>query len=47
MTSSALILMITVWSTVTFATGYFFYLVLKTPSKPEPDSFIENDVIDR
>jgi hypothetical protein len=43
MSSSALILMVSVWSIVTFATLYFFYLVLKTPNKPEPDSFTDND----
>lgn len=47
MSTQALTLLIIVWSTVTFATGYFFYLVLKTPNKPEPDSFTDNDVIDR
>lgn len=24
-------------------TGYFFYRVLKTPPKPEPDSYTDND----
>jgi len=43
MSSSALILMISVWTVVISATGYFFYLVLKTPNKPEPDSFEDND----
>lgn len=46
MTTSALILMVTVWSVVTLTTGYFFYLVLKTPNKGEPDSYTDNDVID-
>lgn len=24
-------------------TGYFFYRVLRTPPKPEPDSYADND----
>jgi len=28
---------------VTGITIYFFWLVLKTPPKPEPDSYLEND----
>lgn len=28
---------------VTVLTGYFFWKVLKTPPKPEPDSYSEND----
>lgn len=43
MSTSALILMVSVWSIVTFATLYFFYLVLKTPNKPEPDAYEDND----
>tara|TARA_Y100000589_G_scaffold328039_1_gene371266 strand:+ start:99999 stop:100160 length:162 start_codon:yes stop_codon:yes gene_type:complete len=43
METSALIMMITVQGTVTLLTGYFFYKVLKTPPKPKPDSFSEND----
>lgn len=43
MTTGALILMISVQATVTIITGYFFYKVLKTPPKPEPDSYSEND----
>jgi heme/copper-type cytochrome/quinol oxidase subunit 2 len=43
MNTSALILMVSVWTIVTFATLYFFWKVLRTPSKPEPDSFSEND----
>ena len=29
--------------TVTAVTGYFFYLVLSTPPKQEPDSYEDND----
>jgi hypothetical protein len=43
MNSSALILMVSVMIIVTVITAYFFYKVLVTPSKPEPDSFNEND----
>jgi hypothetical protein len=43
METPALILVVTVWSTVTFITGYFFYKILTVPKKAEPDSFIEND----
>jgi hypothetical protein len=43
MNTSALILIILVWSIVTGLTGYFFYVVLKAPPKPEPDSFTDND----
>lgn len=43
MNSTALILMVTVQATVLCITGYFFYRVLTTPAKPEPDSFSEND----
>lgn len=43
MGTSALITMIVVQVTVTAITGYFFYKVLTTPPKPEPDSFSEND----
>lgn len=43
MSTSALILMVSVQVTVTLVTGYFFYRVLKSPAKPEPDSYSEND----
>lgn len=43
MTNAALIFMVTVQLSVTFITGYFFYKVLVTPPKPEPDSYSEND----
>gem|GEM_PF-1918395 len=32
MNTSALILLITVWSSVIFITGYFFYKILTIPS---------------
>ncbi len=43
MNTSAIILMLITQITVTAFTIYFFRKVLKTPSKPEPDSFDEND----
>lgn len=43
MSTSALILMVSVQVTVTVVTAYFFYRVLKSPAKPEPDSYSEND----
>ena len=41
MTTSALITMIVVQVSVTLITAYFFRKVLKTPPKPEPDSYEE------
>jgi len=43
MKTEALITMLTAVGTVTAVTGYFFYLVLSTPPKQEPDSFSDND----
>jgi hypothetical protein len=43
MSSSALILMISVWTLVTVITGYFFYKVFTVKKHSEPDSFTEND----
>lgn len=43
MSGSALFMMITTVTVVTLVTAYFFWLVLKTPSREEPDSFSEND----
>jgi len=43
MNTSALVLMVTVMVIVSSITGYFFYKVLVTPSKPEPDSYSDND----
>lgn len=48
MTTSALILMVSVWTIVTCVTGFFFYKVLTTKPNPEPDSFEDNDdVVER
>ncbi len=43
MNTSALIMMIATQVIVTFVTVYFFVRVLKTPPKPEPDSYEDND----
>jgi hypothetical protein len=43
MTTSAIIMMIGVQMTVACITAYFFWKVLKTPPRPEPDSYAEND----
>lgn len=43
MNTSALILMVVTQVTVTAVTVYFFFRVLNTPQKPEPDSYTDND----
>ena len=43
METQALVLMVTVWTAVTFTTGFFFYKVLTTKPRPEPDSYLDND----
>jgi hypothetical protein len=43
MNPSALIVMLTTLTVVTLVTGYFFFRVLTTPPKPEPDSYTESD----
>ena len=47
MNTSALILMLCSMGTVTTLTIYFFYRVLTTPPKPEPDNFVDNDAESR
>lgn len=44
MNTSAMILMISVQLTVICCVAYFYFRVLTTPPKPEPDSFADNDV---
>lgn len=39
----ALVLMISTMTLVTVITGYFFIRVLRTPPRPEPDSYADND----
>lgn len=43
MNSTALTMMLITEITVTGITLFYFYKVLRTPPKPEPDSFIGND----
>jgi hypothetical protein len=43
MSTSGLIMMVVTMVIVTSATAYFFWRVLKTPPKAEPDSFEDND----
>jgi hypothetical protein len=43
METQALTTMVIAKVLVTVITSYFFYLVLKTPPKQEPDSYSEND----
>jgi hypothetical protein len=47
MTTSALILMILVQGTVVGVTLHFFLKVLRSPMQDEPDSYSENDDIQR
>lgn len=43
MSSIALTMMISTVTIVALITGYFFWKVLKTPPREEPNSFSEND----
>lgn len=43
MNTSALVVMLSTITVVTSLTVYFFIRVLRTPPKPEPDSYSEND----
>ncbi len=43
MNNSALVLMISSEVIIASVTIYFFWRVLKAPKNPEPDSFLEND----
>lgn len=43
MSKEALIMVIAVWTIVPSITVYFFYKVLTTPKKEEPDSYTDND----
>ena len=45
MNTSALITMMISQGIVIVVTIYFFFRVLKTPPKPEPDSYEDNDDI--
>jgi len=43
MTTGALVMMILAEGIITVITVYFFWKVIKTPPRKEPDSFVEND----
>lgn len=43
MSSTGLTTLLMAEGIITFFTFYFFWKVLRTPPKPEPDSFSEND----
>lgn len=47
MNTSAIILMVTVQLAVTLCVVYFYYQVLTAPPKPEPDSYEDNDDMQR
>lgn len=47
MNSLALFIMILSMGSVTSAAIYFFYRVVTTPPKPEPDSYTDNDDVPR
>jgi hypothetical protein len=47
MNTSALIMMVSVESVVLILTAWFFYKVLTTKPKPEPDSYSENGDVER
>lgn len=47
MNTSALITMIATEVIITAVTFYFFWRVLKTPPRPEEDSYSENDEEER
>ena len=47
MNKLALITMIISQGIVTAFTAYYFVKVLRTPPKPEPDSFTENEDVER
>jgi hypothetical protein len=43
MNTTALVMMLVTEIIVTVITVYYFVKVLRTPPKPEPDSFTDND----
>ena len=47
MSISALVTMLSSWIMISFFTIRFFLKVLRTPSKPEPDSYTDNDPVKR
>jgi hypothetical protein len=47
MNTLPLIMMVSTITIITVITGYFFYKVLTTKPKAEPDSYSENDDVPR
>lgn len=47
MNNNALTMMLVTEITITAITFYFFWKVLRTPHKPEPDSYSGNDEVKR
>lgn len=47
MSSSGMITMLVTEITITLITGFFFFKVLFGKPKPEPDSYSENDDVER
>ena len=45
MSTAAWITMISAWAVIAYYTIKFFIKVLTTPSKPEPDSYTDNDPV--
>jgi hypothetical protein len=43
MSTEGLTMMLVTEITVTLITAFFFFKILKTPNKQEPDSYSEND----
>lgn len=43
MSTGAFLMMVIVQVATTLITAFFFWKVLKTPPRPEPDSYSEND----
>lgn len=47
MSASALLMLVITEVTVASFTAYFFWKVLTVPPKAEPDSFLDNDDVER
>ena len=47
MSSSGMITMLVTEISITLITGFFFFKVLFSKPKPEPDSYSENDDVER
>jgi hypothetical protein len=47
MSTTALIMMICAWAIILYFTIRFFVKVVKTPPRPEPDSYSGNDDVKR